>query len=94
MAKKDGTNNAKIGRHSRGNSNKLQAARTERNKSKRLKLSRGGAAPVRPQDGSLDPLKRINEVLVALKAKKLRVTTQRSVAGRKQDERGVWRLTA
>lgn len=49
MAKKsDGTNGQKIGRHSRGNSNKLQAQRTARNKAKRQAASKslGGPQPI------------------------------------------------
>jgi len=36
MAKKDGTNGAKIGRHSRNPSSKMQATRSARNKTKAI----------------------------------------------------------
>jgi hypothetical protein len=60
MAKKDGTNNAKIGRHSRGNSNKLQAQRTARNKVKRRSAAIGLDTP--------QPIHELREVRAERKA--------------------------
>lgn len=46
MAKGDGTNGAKIGRHTRGNSNKMQSQRSAKNKAKAVKRAQEAGDPM------------------------------------------------
>ena len=95
MAKKDGTNGKKIGRHGRNPSSKMQAIRSAANKARRIKAASSkslGEGP-QPEAGKLDPLKQHFEFAAFQTVRRARELAQRLILGRVKDERGIWRVS-